>query len=629
MMQMADRRQKLELTWDGKDARFRLEPRILLEEANLSYHASKRVRDDDRFDNVLIHGDNLLALRALQQTHAGTVKCVYIDPPFNTGQAFEHYDDGVQHSVWLDLMARRLTLLHTLLRDDGILFVHLDQEEVHYLKIILDEIFGRSQFLGQIAYERSGVSGIGQGGTFLVNTHEFIVAYAKDKSCFRAVNLQGEGELDAKAMKRYNRVLLDPGRRAEVGRFTAPSTGEPVVIYRHSGEKMGTISLRNFSKREHEIREQYAMQFESVFRLTSIQAENEFQNRILAQCGDGLFSADYLVSRGKKEGEMTTSYYCDGQAAVWLKDTAQVQDGKIIRTGKLSDFWSHADIPKADLANEGGVNFRRGKKPENLLRRLLRIATNPGDLVLDSFAGSGTTGAVAHKMGRRWIMIESGEHLLTHIIPRLKSIIEGRDKSGVTGVTEWRGGGGFRAYRLAPSLLETDRWNNWVVSKSYNAAMLAEAMCKLEGFRYEPDPATFWRHGRSTENDFIYVTTQNLSRAQLQFISDQVGPSRTLLICCGAFRAQRDDFPNLTLKKIPQAVLHRCEWGRDDYSLNVQALPPVEAVDAPGVDGDAAESSKQAPAETRGAAKRQSKKPARGMQQLPLFDGARKEKGKR
>lgn len=255
--------------------------------------------------------------------------------------------------------------------------------------------------------------------------------------------------------------------------------------------------------------------------------------------------------------------------------------------------------------------------------RVLEVATREGDLVLDSFAGSGTTGAVAHKMGRRWIMIELGEHCLTHTAPRLRKVVTGEDPGGITQVSKWKGGGGLRFYRLAPSLLERDHWNNWVVSKAYRPEMLAEAVCKLEGFLYEPDPEAFWIHGRSTETDFIYVTTQNLSRAQLQFISDQVGTERTLLICCSAFRAKRDDFPNLTLKKIPQAVLSRCEWGRDDYSLNVAALPPAEAVEE-RTEAEAPESSNGKPAE---AAKPRRRKKAAAMQELPLFEGVKQPEG--
>ena len=170
-------------------------------------------------------------------------------------------------------------------------------------------------------------------------------------------------------------------------------------------------------------------------------------------------------------------------------------------------------------------------------------ATNPGDLVLDSFAGSGTTGAVAHKMGRRWIMVELGEHCHTHIIPRLKKVIDGEDPGGITKAVGWKGGGGFRYYRLAPSLLEKDKWGNWVISKEYNAAMLAEAMCKLEGFTYAPSDTVYWQHGHSTERDFIYVTTPDLSHEQLQQLSDEVGPERSLLVLCTAFRGQGRPIP--------------------------------------------------------------------------------------
>lgn len=207
------------------------------------------------------------------------------------------------------------------------------------------------------------------------------------------------------------------------------------------------------------------------------------------------------------------------------------------------------------------------------MRRIIEIATNPGDTVLDSFAGSGTTGAVAQKMGRRWIMVELGEHCHTHIIPRLRKVIDGSDLGGITDAVNWKGGGGFRYYRLAPSLLEKDKWDNWVINKEYNAAMLAEAICKIEGFTYAPSDSVYWQHGHSTERDFIYVTTQNLSPDQLQQLSDEVGSDRSLLVLCTAFRGKPDRYSNLTVKKIPKQVLSRCEWSHDDYSLQVQNLP--------------------------------------------------------
>ena len=222
---------------------------------------------------------------------------------------------------------------------------------------------------------------------------------------------------------------------------------------------------------------------------------------------------------------------------------------------------------------EGGVDFRSGKKPERLLEIILNHFSNPSDIILDSFAGSGTTGAVAHKMGRRWIMVELGEHCHTHIIPRLKKVIDGQDPGGVTEATGWKGGGGFRYYRIAPSLLEKDKWGNWIINKEYDAGMLAEAVCKLEGFTYDPSDSIYWMQGHSTETDYIYVTTQNLGREQLSLLSEEVGDKRSLLVMCSAFMAKPEEFPNLTIKKIPNTVLSKCEWGHDDYSLQVENLP--------------------------------------------------------
>ena len=221
-----------------------------------------------------------------------------------------------------------------------------------------------------------------------------------------------------------------------------------------------------------------------------------------------------------------------------------------------------------------------------MIKRCLELATNPGDLVLDSFAGSGTTGAVAHKMGRRWIMVELGEHCHTHIIPRLRKVIDGTDQGGISKAVNWQGGGGFRYYRLAPTLIVHDRWGNDIINPDYNPEMLAEAMAKLEGFTYQPSPTLWWQHGHSSENDYLYVTTQTLSAAQLQALAEEVGPGRSLLICCSAWRGitlqeAAERFPNLTLKKIPKMVRERCEWGHDDYSLNVANLPLAEADQPP------------------------------------------------
>ena len=243
-----------------------------------------------------------------------------------------------------------------------------------------------------------------------------------------------------------------------------------------------------------------------------------------------------------------------------------------------SDEVGHTDESKKEIhALFGKVAAFDSPKPERLIERILGIATNPGDLVLDSFAGSGTTGAVAQKIGRRWIMVELGEHCHTHIIPRLQKVIDGEDQGGISKAVDWKGGGGFRYYSLAPSLLEKDQWGNWIINKQYNASMLAQAICTLEGFEYAPSETLYWQHGHSSETDFIYVTTQTLSTEQLQALSEDVGENRTLLLCCSAFRGRADAYPNLTLKKIPKMVMSRCEWSHDDYSLKVSNLPMAQS----------------------------------------------------
>jgi adenine-specific DNA-methyltransferase len=269
-------------------------------------------------------------------------------------------------------------------------------------------------------------------------------------------------------------------------------------------------------------------------------------------------------------------YFVNGERILFYAEKLKLIDGRYVAGEPLTTIWD--DVLSNNLHNEGGVDFPKSKKPEALIKRCIELSTSSGDLVLDSFAGSGTTGAVAHKMGRRWIMVELGEHCHTHIIPRMRKVIDGQDSGGITEAVGWKGGGGFHYYRLAPSLLERDRWGNWVIAKDYNAVMLAEAVCKHMNYTYAPssDPAEYWRHGQSSERDFIFVTTASMTHDQLKALSADVGPDRTLRVCCKAFHARADDFENLTITKIPQAILSCCEWGRDDYSLNVAATSAEE-----------------------------------------------------
>ena len=526
------RKQKLELTWIGKENRPKLEPRILLEDPARSYHAKHRVTDKDIFDNRLIFGDNLLALKALEQEFAGKVKCVFIDPPYNTGSAFTHYDDGVEHSIWLSLMRDRLEIIRRLLSDDGSLWITIDDNEAHYLKVLCDEVFGRANFVSNFIWQKS--YGGGSKARWFVGLHEHILCYAKDMEKFPDMWLPPDPE----AVKKYYKY--SDSKFAERGPYRL--------------QPLATTSMDDRPNLRYSI---VLKDGREIWPEKQWQWSKERVEQALAN--------DELVIT-EKSARFTVSY------KQYLRDSSGEERRRKPVTIITGHYTQHGTYESMELFGlEDKFAF---PKPEGLIHTLLEGCTNPGDLVLDSFAGSGTTGAVAHKMGRRWIMIELGEHCHTHIIPRLKKVIDGDDPGGITKSAEWKGGGGFRYYRLAPSLLEKDKWGNWVINQTYNAAMLAEALCKLEGFTYAPSDSVYWQHGRSTERDFIYVTTANLNHEQLQQLNDEVGSDRSLLVLCTAFRG-RGDYPNITVKKIPKQVLTRCEWGHDDYSLQVENLPQV------------------------------------------------------
>lgn len=528
------KKSKLELNWPGKDERPKLEPRILIEHPDKSYHAAVR-REGDLFDNVLIKGDNLLALKALEADYAGKVKCVFIDPPYNTGSAFTHYDDGLEHSLWLSLMRDRLDIIRRLLSENGSLWITIDDNEAHYLKVLCDEVFGRSNFVATIIWEKRKSRENRRAFSF---KHDHILVYAVNKFSFESV--KNSLPLSKEVLSRYKNPDNDPrGAWQSVAITAQAGHGVPSQFYTittPSGRKLDPPPGNCWRFNERKLME-------------------------LIEDGRIYFGATGgNVPRQKK----------------FLKDS---EDGGLTP----ETIWYAEDVSTNDLAKRHSNELFAGKgfdnpKPEELLQRVLHIATDPGDLVLDSFAGSGTTGAVAQKLGRRWIMVEIGDHADTHIVPRLRKVIDGADQGGISKEVEWQGGGGFRYYALAPSLLEKDRWGNWVIACEYNPAMLAEAMCKHLGFTYAPsqDEAEYWRHGQSSETDFLYVTTQSLTHNALRLLSEEVGPRRTLMICAKAFSGNIDAFPNLTCRKIPSSILTKCEWGRDDYSLNVAALPEAE-----------------------------------------------------
>lgn len=521
-------KKRLELTWIGKENRPTLEPRILIEEPTKSYHAKHRVTGQDIFENRLIFGDNLLALKALESEFAGKVKCVFIDPPYNTGSAFKHYDDGIEHSLWLSLIRDRLEILRKLLSETGSIWITLDDNEAHYMKILCDEVFGRSNFVANVIWQKNFAPK--SSARHLSASHDHLLVFAKSIDLWQR-NLLPRGETqDA----RYKNPDNDP---------RGPWTSD-------------NLTARNFYSR-------------GSYSVTSPSGKS------WAGPPKGTYWR-FSPEKFKALNQDNRIWWGeDGNNMPRLKRfLSDVQEGVVPQT-----IWLQSEVGNTQEAKKEILQYEReGEeifqtvKPERLLQRIISIATNHNDLVLDSFAGSGTTGAVAQKMGRRWIMVELGEQIHTHIVPRLKNVIDGTDDGGITEDVGWKGGGGFRYYRLAPSLLEKDKWGNWVINKEFNAAMLAEALCKLEGFTYAPSDSVYWMHGHSTERDFIYVTTANLGHEQLQQLSDEVGTERSLLVLCTAFRG-KDEYPNVTVKKIPRAVLSRCEWGHDDYSLQVENLP--------------------------------------------------------
>lgn len=543
-----EKKGKLELTWVGKYNEEKLEPRILIEDKSKSY-------GDPDTENMLIHGDNLLALKALENEYSGKIQCIYVDPPFNTGQAFEFYDDDLEHSIWLDLIYKRIQILYRLLKEDGLFWIHLDDVEVHYCKIMLDEIFNRSNFVSHITYERSAVAGLGQGG-YLVNTTEHILLYKK--SILPEKENLSYDDLGINIIKRYSHFVSDFGTRKLVKEFVAKSNGEKVKIYEHSGVEIETISLKNISEREEEIRQQFVKHIDTLFRGNRVQKENEFQNDIIASMEKGKFySVDYVPSRGKYKDQETTLYYSNCELLSWLKDTSSVEDGRITKSQKMTTLWKHGEIPKADIANEGGVYFPRSKKPEQLLKRIIEMSTEEGDYVLDSFLGSGTTAATAHKMGRKWIGIEMGDHAYSHCQKRLCNVIDG-EQTGISKSVNWHGGGGFKFYELAePLLVKNATLPVYQINPSYTWDMVCEAICKIEGFTYEPSGEF---QGYSSENRFIHITEEFVNTKYVMSVMKTLGEKQSLLIYCKKNQADMILPENVEVKKIPKDLLDKCNF---------------------------------------------------------------------
>jgi adenine-specific DNA-methyltransferase len=513
-------KQRLELDWIGKDDKVILEPRILIEDGTLS-------DGDKSTENMLIQGDNLLALKALESDFQNRIKCIYIDPPYNTGSAFEKYEDGLEHSKWLSLMKNRLILLHRLLKDDGSIWISIDDNECHYLKVVMDEVFGRQNFLTTIIWQK--IYTVKNSAKHFSTMHDYILVYAKNKEIWRRNDLPRSSKQD----DAYKNQDNDP---------------------------------------------------RGVWKATPLHARNKYSKGLYkVKCPSGRVLNGPPSGTYWRVSEENFVAMNEDNRIWWGEDGNNTPSQKRFLTevqGGLvpSTIWFHNDVgTNSDSKNETrkifeplGESFLT-PKPEKLIKQILEIATKPQDWVLDSFLGSGTTSAVAHKMKRKWIGIELGNHCQTLCLPRLKDVVEGKDNTAVTQALDWKGGGGFKFMTLAPSLLEKDDRGNWVISKKYNATMLASAVCKHEGFKFHPDQRVFWKQGYSTEKDFIYVTTQFLTAEQLERIFDKMKPDETLLICAKAFKVAAKKFDRITIKKIPQSLLNRgVEFGRDDYSLNIR-----------------------------------------------------------
>lgn len=574
--------QKLELTWVGKDRPINAESRILLHDVSKDY-------GDPNTDNMLIHGDNLLALKALEQKYAGRVKCIYIDPPYNTNAMNEHYDDFIEHSVWLSLMGARLNILRTLLCEEGTIWIQIDDEEQAYLKVLCDEVFGRDNFVNMISVNMKNVAGASGGGEDkrLKKNCEYILVYAKNYAVLPLFNGPFvytelseliQQYIDEGKSWKYTTVLVEPGNKEYFG-STVDGDGNEIKVYLRKNPVM--LSIRQIAIRdgitEKEAYKKYGV---NVFQTTN--AQTSIRTRVMDYrqengITEDLISIEYIPRSGKNRGTVYEQFYKGDKCRlfVWLRDTSEVIDGELYKKDLQGTYWDMNPWMK-NVAKEGDVDFGAGKKPEMLISQIIDMTTRPGDIVLDSFLGSGTTAAVAHKMSRRYIGIELGEQAYSFCKVRLDRVIDG-DDSGISSKVNWHGGGGYHFYELAPTLIVKDHHGNDIFSPQYNPTMLTAAVAKLNGYFYAPDPEVFWKQGYSQEDSYIYVTTTYITAEMLDGIAHELKMSEHLLICASAFDIGLNNrYSNIDVLKIPQSVLKKCEFGVEDYNLNIIDPPVID-----------------------------------------------------
>ena len=528
---------KLELTWVGKYDEKVVEPRILVEDKSKSY-------GDPSSENMLIHGDNLIALQALQQDFAGRIKCIYIDPPFNTGEAFENYDDGVEHSIWLSLMRQRAILLRSLLSEDGTIFIHIDDNEMPYLIVLLDEVFGRSNRISIITFKQASATGHKAINPGIVSVTNFIIVYAKEKTHWKPNHLYTKRvERD----KRYGNYIINRSDPCEDWRFSTLTE----AYAHHLGLSVGETRKR-IKENPSNLDDFVMLHSDSVIQFVNpdyknvgaetrhyIDLSKENPTKVYIQKRDGL--SDFIVIGGKR--------------IIFYSSKLKKIDGVYVSGEPLTSLWD--DVLSNNIHNEGGVSFTKGKKPEALIKRCIELSTSPGDYVLDSFLGSGTTIAVAQKMGRRWIGIEMGNQAYTHCKVRLDLVVDG-EEGGVSKAVDWHGGGGYHFYELAPSLLiKNDKLPVYQVNPEYTFEMMCEAICKLEGFRYKPD-GNF--HGYSSEKRFIHITKEFVNAEYIMSVATTLGEDQSLLIYGTKIQSNLRLPDNIEVKKIPKDLLEKCDF---------------------------------------------------------------------
>ena len=435
-------------------------------------------------ENLIIKGNNLLALHSLKKEFAGKIKLIYIDPPYNTGNDSFKYNDNFNHSTWLTFMKNRLAVARELLKDDGVIFVQCDDNEQAYLKVLMDEVFGKSHFLNTISIKAkvsAGASGGGEDKKIKKNIEYMHCYYNNLFFMFQDVYKETEIETFIKKMKgdgksfKYTQVLISAGTKKYL-KTIKDGSGKDIRIYRHSKVISKTVS--QIQKEENlNTKQVYKKYFDEIYTTTN--AQTSIRQRVWGAVGDenAFYSIEYMPKSGRDKDQIITQYYTGNKKVllIWFKNTAIInRDGSVIKKEKYGTFWD--GINYNNLNKEGDTVFSSGKKPEQIIERVINTATQPDDIVLDFHLGSGTTAAVAHKMGRQYIGVEQMDYIEDKVVERLKNVIAGEQK-GISKSAKWQGGGEFVYFELA-------QWNEQAKAK-INKAKNYAALVKLFDSLYD------------------------------------------------------------------------------------------------------------------------------------------------